>query len=88
MMSEAITVDDYPAISIRLQEQGVVKVRFVVSVDGTVRDCTVAVSSGKSRLDEAACAMVIRRWRYRPSLDENGMPVDFATEADVVFMLR
>jgi protein TonB len=85
--SHAVTADDYPAISIRLQEQGTVAIRFVINAEGTVDECTVATSSGKSRLDDAACTMVKRRWKYKPATQE-GKPVAQVTTANVVFQLR
>jgi len=82
-----IRVEDYPRQSLRLQEQGTVGVAFTVNTDGTVTECSVAISSGKPRLDEAACAMVIRRWRYKPATVD-GMPVEQLTTANIVFQLR
>ena len=82
-----VRAEDYPRQSLRLQEQGTVGVAFTVNTDGTVTECSVATSSGKPRLDEAACAMVIRRWRYKPATD-NGMPVEQDTTANIIFQLR
>ena len=85
--SQIVAAEDYPQVSIRLQEQGTVGIRFIVAVDGTVRDCVVSLPSGRPRLDEAACVMVTRRWRYSPGL-ENGTPVESTQDAYVVFELR
>jgi TonB family protein len=82
-----IRAEDYPRQSIRLDEQGTVGVAFTINTDGAVTECSVAHSSGLPRLDEAACALVIRRWRYRPAT-ENGMPVTQNTTANIVFQLR
>lgn len=46
----------YPAVSIRLEEQGTVDLEFLIDVDGRVADSRIAGSSGHSRLDEAARA--------------------------------
>jgi periplasmic protein TonB len=85
--SHAVTAEDYPPISIRLQEQGTVAIKFTISPEGTVNECEVATSSGKARLDEAACTMVKRRWKYKPAT-QAGKPVAQATTANVVFQLR
>jgi protein TonB len=85
--SHAVTADDYPAISIRLQEQGTVAIKFVISAEGSVSNCEVSTSSGKPRLDEAACRMVERRWKYKPAT-QNGKPVAVNQAANVVFQLR
>jgi protein TonB len=82
-----VTADDYPAISIRLQEQGTVAIRFVIAPDGNVNECAVATSSGKPRLDDAACTMVKRRWKYKPAT-QDGKPIAQNTTANVVFQLR
>jgi protein TonB len=82
-----VTADDYPPISIRLQEQGTVAIRFTVNTEGSVNECAVATSSGKGRLDDAACTMVKRRWKYKPAT-QDGKPVPWTTTANVVFQLR
>jgi TonB family protein len=82
-----IRAEDYPRQSIRSNEQGTVGVAFTINTDGEVTECSVAISSGKPRLDEAACALVIRRWRYKPAT-ENGMPVTQNATANIVFQLR
>jgi protein TonB len=82
-----VTADDYPAISVRLQEQGTVAIKFVVNPAGAVDECAVTTSSGKPRLDDAACTMVKKRWKYKPATQE-GKPVAQNTTANVVFQLR
>ena len=85
--SHLITAADYPRASIRLREQGTVGVAYTINADGTVSDCTETHTSGKPRLDEAACRMVIRRWRYKPAT-EDGKPVPVSTTANIVFQFR
>lgn len=55
----------YPAVSFRLNEQGVVVVRVFIKTDGTADQASVSVSSGFPRLDQAALRTV-RGWRYVP----------------------
>ena len=85
--SHAVTADDYPPVSIRLQEQGKVSIKYTVKDDGTVSDCAVTTTSGKSRLDDAACTMVKRRWKFKPATNE-GKPVAYNQVADVIFQLK
>lgn len=85
--SHQVTADDYPPVSIRLQEQGKVAIKYLVKEDGTVGDCAVTGSSGKSRLDDAACTMVKRRWKFKPAT-QAGKPVSEYLIADVIFQLR
>jgi protein TonB len=84
--SHAVTSDDYPDASIRLAEQGLVKIRYLVQADGTVGECAVITSSGSSRLDNAACTMVKRRWRFTPAT-QKGKPVAEYLLAEVSFEL-
>lgn len=85
--SHVVTADDFPPISIRLHEEGSVRIRYVVREDGSVGDCGVTKSSGKSLLDGAACAMVTRHWKFRPAL-QDGKPIAEFLTAEVVFKLN
>jgi protein TonB len=66
---------DYPDASRRAGEEGVTGVQVTVGTDGRVRSCQVVVSSGFSRLDERACQIAQRRWRFRPA-QEDGQAVE------------
>ena len=85
--SHAITADDYPEISVRLQEQGSVEVSYLVAVDGNVTDCKVTMSSGFPRLDDAACR-IVARWRFIPATVLDNTPVSMWMKSNVVFQLR
>lgn len=45
---------EYPPASLRAQETGIVRLSFLIGVDGSVLDSKVLRSSGSRRLDEAA----------------------------------
>ena len=85
--AHAVTERDYPPISIRLQEQGTVRIRYQVTATGEVGEVQVVASSGSERLDQAAMTMVQRRWRFEPAT-QNGQPVAVWLQAAVVFQLR
>jgi TonB family protein len=87
LTSHAVTADDYPPVSIRLQEQGNVGVKYLVREDGSTGDCSVTQSSGKSRLDDAACTMVQRKWKFKPAT-RNGQPVAEYLTAEIIFQLK
>lgn len=78
---------DYPALSLRLGEQGTTTIAFHIAVDGSVKDLSVAETSGSERLDEAAvkCAS---RWRYKPATGENGAPIEVPWKSRVVWDLK
>src|SRR5882672_947566 len=82
--SHAVSPGDYPEQSLRLHETGSVTVTYVVSESGSVSECTVVQSSGNGRLDGAACAMVKKRWKYKPAT-ENGKPVTIQYISTVTF---
>ncbi|MGN6818287.1 MAG: energy transducer TonB, partial [Sphingomonas sp.] len=55
--------------------EGTVAVRYFVNVDGSVSGCQVTRSSGYALLDNTTCRLIEQRFRYRPSLDEDGTPI-------------
>jgi protein TonB len=63
----------YPALAVRLNQQGTTTIKFMVNTNGSVSGVHVVKSSGHETLDDAAirCAS---SWRYRPAL-ANGQPV-------------
>jgi TonB family protein len=85
--SHEVTRGDYPPDSIRLNESGAVTVTYVINEMGSVTTCSVVLSSGKGRLDNAACVMVKRRWKYKPAT-EDGKPTSVQYISKVVFPPR
>jgi len=67
---------DYPRGAREGLVSGTVSVRYVVAVSGRVTECTVTRSSGSSELDETTCRLIKQRFRFKPSRDEDGTPVD------------
>ena len=66
------STDDYPASSLRNNEQGTTGVRITVGTDGRVADCQVTQSSGSSALDSATCSIIRRRAKYTPAKNDDG----------------
>lgn len=81
-----VCLQDYPAISVRLGEQGTTTIGFTITVEGHVENVHVVNSSGSERLDNAAvtCAS---HWRYKPAV-EAGHPVAVPWKAEVKWVLR
>lgn len=73
----------YPATALRRGESGTVVVSAVIGVDGMPSNVTVATSSGSRQLDRAAIDAV-RRWRFRPAL-ENGQPATGSVRVPIQF---
>jgi protein TonB len=85
--SHLVTANDYPPVSIRLQEQGKVQIKYTVDPAGNVSECAVTGTSGKPRLDDAACTMVTKRWKFKPAT-QDGKPVAVSIPAEVIFALK
>jgi len=64
---------EYPSLSRRLREQGLVKLRVHVTEQGRAGEVMLHKSSGYERLDKAALDAV-RNWRFRPA-QRAGTPV-------------
>jgi TonB family protein len=77
--------DNYPVWARRLGEQGVVTVKFTITVGGTVADLSVVKSSGFADLDDAALTAV-KAWRYKPAT-KDGKPIPMPSETNVKFEL-
>lgn len=77
-----ITNSDYPSAAAERDIGGTVTVRYVVELNGRVSRCLVARSSGDASLDATTCRLIEKRWRYAPSRDERGAPVEAEIEED------
>ena len=84
--SHAVTAADYPIDSIPLHEEGVARVDYTVRVDGVVDELKITQSSGSSRLDAAAIA-IVSRWRFKPAT-QNGKPISWHQFSTINFVLR
>lgn len=77
---------NYPAVSRRLGEEGVVMVRVLVKADGTAGDVRLEQSSGFPRLDQSAVDAV-KRWKFKPGM-RGTTPVDEWFSIPVEFNLE
>ena len=69
-----VSEDDYPAASLRAEEEGRTVITIGISAQGKVDTCSVMTSSGFPKLDEKTCQIATRRFRFKPAL-QNGTPV-------------
>ena len=76
---------DYPALSVRLGEQGQVVLNVLIGVDGRAQKAEIVKSSGFERLDAAALATV-QRWRYVPG-KRGGVPEEMWFKVPLAFVL-
>lgn len=80
--SQGISDADYPAASLRAEEEGTTTVAITIGTDGRISDCQIARSSGHSRLDERTCELMPRRYRYEPAT-QDGTPIPFKIQQNV-----
>ena len=74
--SGRITDRDYPRAAGEQGASGTVGVRYTVSEQGRVTDCFVTHSSGNAELDTTTCRLIRERFRFEPSRDARGRPVE------------
>jgi len=77
---------EYPRLSKRLGETGVVMLRIFIDEAGRVREVQVSRTSGHPRLDDAAMAAV-QKARFKPP-SENGQAVSGYAQVPVDFQLE
>lgn len=78
-----LTNDDYPSSRV----SGAV--RFVLAVDetGKIYRCDTVLSSGHPKLDELTCNLALRRRRFLPAKDKDGIPVPSETPQRIIWAL-
>lgn len=84
-LSGEIRQSDYPRDALQAGIGGRVEFRFTVGITGRVTNCTINRSSGNAELDAATCRLVMQRFRYRPSTDAAGRPIQTEVEGDQVW---
>lgn len=67
---------DYPKESREQRIGKSVLIVFTVGTDGRVHNCRVRESSGEPQSDAITCRLAEERFRFRPSLDDAGNPVE------------
>jgi len=82
-----VTADDYPLAARRARRMGTTAVTGTIDVDGRLKGCSVAQSSGSPDLDAAACTALTRRARFTPALDPSGKPTPQRFSRRVVWWL-
>lgn len=77
----------YPPELIRTGVTGTVMLRVLVDVDGTPLDVTIESSSGNRKLDREASQHVLKKWRFKPAL-QNGVAVQAYGIVPIAFTLQ
>lgn len=79
-------IQNYPEVSVRLNEEGTTTLSFKIMADGSVSNMTVAKSSGSDRLDNAAVSCA-GKWRYKPAT-QDGTAIETPWQANVQWKLH
>lgn len=69
-----VTNDYYPEQALREGRQGTSFFQLSISAEGKVTNCAITQSSGWQDLDDAACANMMRRARFKPATGADGQP--------------
>ena len=77
----------YPALSKRLGEEGMVRLKVLVNPDGSVAQLELAKSSGFARLDQSALDTVLSSWKFHPGT-QDGKPIAAWVVVPIEFTLR
>ena len=64
---------EYPAEAARIGEQGIMRMRVIVSAEGTVESCKILKSTQTEELESPACKMM-KNATFDPALDAAGVP--------------
>jgi TonB family protein len=75
----------YPALALRLNQQGTATIGFTIQVDGHVRDIHIEKSSGYDLLDQASM-LCAQNWTYKPAT-QNGKPIEVPWRANIAWKL-
>jgi len=82
-----ITDRDYRSSWIRREMAGTARFSLDVNASGRVVDCTITRSTSHSALDNATCALIIKRARFEPARDTTGKPVEGVYSSSVRWRL-
>ena len=76
----------YPKRALRMRQEGSVTLTFIINPNGTVRNVKVKSSKPK-RIFDAAAIRSIKRWKFKPKL-QNGKAVSQQGQQTIVFSLK
>lgn len=79
--------EDYPTAERFKGISGTTTFNLLVGDDGSVRDCSIATSSGSAALDATACALLKARASFVPARDGNGRKIESIYNGRVTWRL-
>lgn len=78
---------EYPAEAARVGEQGIMRMRVIVSAEGTVESCTILKSTQTQELESPACKMM-KQARFDPARDAGGLPFRSYYVTSITYRMR
>ena len=80
-------VQVYPIEALRNEEEGLVKLRVLVSREGKPEGCQIYESTRPATFDDMVCFFMMRELTFKPARDANGQPAAGVYEASVRYVL-
>ena len=78
-----VSTNDYPLRALQQELEGTVTYKVKVDINGVVKACEIASSSGHVDLDVATCTTVMKRARFYPATSADGGPIEGVFVGDV-----
>jgi protein TonB len=81
-----VTTNDYPSRALREEREGTTGFRLEYDASGKPTNCSITRSSGSPDLDDATCANLMRRARFKPGM-RDGQPVGASYSSSVRWVI-
>ncbi len=82
-----ITTSDYPADMVAAGQPAIVEFRLNIDATGAVTACHIQETTRAKAFDDAVCKSMIRRAKFNPAIDANGVPVASYWRQTVRFLM-
>lgn len=86
--SKWIVSSDYPKNMLLARQSAIIEFRLNVGPDGTPTACRIQSTTRPKEFDDAVCKSVMRRARFLPALDADGVPIASYYRDSVHFRIR
>jgi TonB family protein len=77
---------NYPASALAQGEQAIIRMRVIVSAEGTVESCTILKATSATALQSPACE-VMQRAEFEPARDAAGQPFRSLYATSITYMI-
>lgn len=80
-------IANYPTGALAQGEQAIMRMRVIVSAEGTVESCTILKATNTTRLESPAC-QVMQRATFEPARDAAGQPFRSLYVTSITYRIR